>query len=88
MRSMSIALAFALLCGPSLAKDEPEFDGACAYGLSEGVVFKTDCSVTWTNPKTHKTYCFSSEQSKEAFLDDLEANLRKAQEKSGELHKN
>jgi hypothetical protein len=90
MRTFIIALAFGLLSAPALAvnKDDAEFAGHCAWGLSEyGAVVPTDCSVSWIDPKTKKTYCFSSENSKKSFLIDPETNVHKAEEKASELHK-
>jgi YHS domain-containing protein len=54
-----------------------EFDGACAMGLASGEVKKTDCSVNWTD-SDGKTYCFGSDASKQAFLQDPAGNLQKA----------
>ena len=56
-----------------------EFDNSCAMGLAEGQTVKTDCSVNWTAPDG-KVYCFSSEKSKETFLKNAEANIKKAQD--------
>jgi YHS domain-containing protein len=88
MRSSLVALTLALLCCPALAKEEVELAGACAYGLAEfGMVVETDCSVKWTNPETGKTYCFSSQKSKAEFLKNPAENLRRLEEKAGELNK-
>ena len=51
-----------------------EFDESCAMGLADGQMVKTDCSVSWT-ADDGKVYCFSSENSKSAFLKDPKANL-------------
>ena len=48
-------------------------------GMSEGQTNKTDCSINWTAPDG-KVYCFSREASKEAFLKNAEANIKKAQD--------
>ena len=56
-----------------------EFDNSCAMGLAEGQTVKTDCSVNWTAPDG-KVYCFSSDKSKETFLKNAEANIKKAQD--------
>ena len=90
MRTLLIALAVGLLSAPAFAakKDDAQFAGSCAWGLAEfGAVVPTDCSVNWTDPKTKKTYCFSSQSSKKSFLEDAETNVRKAEEKASELHK-
>ena len=54
-----------------------EFDESCAMGMADGQVVKTDCSVSWT-AEDGKVYCFSSENSKSAFLKDPKANLARA----------
>ncbi|HKA65871.1 MAG TPA: hypothetical protein VKD00_09185, partial [Methyloceanibacter sp.] len=56
-----------------------EFDNSCAMGLAEGHTIKTDCSVNWAAPDG-KVYCFSSDKSKETFLKNAEANIKKAQD--------
>jgi YHS domain-containing protein len=56
-----------------------EFDNSCTMGLASGQVVKTDCSVNWTSPDG-KTYCFSSNESKEAFLKNPQENIQKARE--------
>lgn len=60
----------------SLSAAAAEMGGNCTTGLSMGHMMQTDCSV-----KTEyqgKTYCFSSEQSKQTFMADPEAVLGKA----------
>ncbi len=87
MCTMILALAAAVLAGPAIAEHSKEFDGACAYGLAKyGAVVETDCSITWTNPDTNKTYCFSSQNSKWSFLDDTRGNLQRAEKKATEMH--
>jgi YHS domain-containing protein len=61
------------------AADKGEFDEYCAMGLADGQTVKTDCSVTWT-ADDGKTYCFSSEKSKDAFLKDPAGNIKKARD--------
>jgi YHS domain-containing protein len=56
-----------------------EFDNSCAMGLAEGQTVKTDCSVNWT-ADDGKVYCFSSENSKAAFLKNSAENIQKAKE--------
>ena len=56
-----------------------EFGDHCANGLAGyDMLVETDCSVNWKDPKTGKTYCFSSKESKSEFLKDPEANVSKA----------
>jgi YHS domain-containing protein len=64
---------------PSGTTTNGEFDDSCAMGLAEGQTVKTDCSINWTAPNG-KTYCFSSETSKETFLKNADDNLKKAQD--------
>ncbi|ODR98092.1 hypothetical protein AUC68_11405 [Methyloceanibacter methanicus] len=56
---------------------EAEFDESCAMGLADGQMVKTDCSVSWTD-EDGKVYCFSSENSKAAFLKDPKGNIARA----------
>lgn len=56
---------------------DAEFDESCAMGLADGQMVKTDCSVSWTD-EDGKVYCFSSENSKSAFLKDPKGNIAKA----------
>ena len=56
---------------------DAEFDESCAMGLADGQMVKTDCSVSWTDDDG-RVYCFSSENSKAAFLKDPKANIAKA----------
>jgi hypothetical protein len=62
---------------PTPAKGE--FDASCAMGLAEGQTVKTDCSVNWAGPDG-KVYCFSTEDSKAAFLKNAPENIQKARE--------
>lgn len=71
--------AIALLCIAATPAHAEEFDGACAMGLASGQMVKTDCSVNWTGTDG-KTYCFGSEASKEAFLQDPAGNLKQARD--------
>jgi len=56
-----------------------EFDDSCAMGLASGQMEKTDCSVNWTDTDG-KIYCFGSENSKQAFLQDPAGNVQKARD--------
>jgi len=62
---------------PAPAKGE--FNNFCTEGLASGQLAKTDCSVNWTD-SDGRIYCFSSEDSKAAFLKDPAGNLQKARE--------
>lgn len=54
-----------------------EFANSCAMGLARGEQIDTDCSINW-KADDGKTYCFGSEQSRAAFLEDPAENIRKA----------
>ena len=90
MRTIIVALLLGLTCAPVLAADkaDAEFAGSCAWGLAEyGIVVPTDCSLSWTDPKTNKLYCFSSQKSKQSFLQNAETNLRKAAAQADKVQK-
>lgn len=66
-----------------------QYKDHCAAGLAiYDMLVETDCSVNWTDQRTGKVYCFSSENSKEAFLEDVDANIAKADKKFFELDAN
>src|SRR6476661_5664833 len=56
-----------------------ELDNSCTFGLTKGLVVNTECSLNWTAPDVKKN-CFSSESSKEAFLQSTTENIQKAKE--------
>ena len=62
---LSSALAYA--ADAPVSPDKAEFGGQCAEGLAEGKHVMTDCSVNWKD-KDGKTYCFSNDAAKTAFL--------------------
>jgi YHS domain-containing protein len=65
-----------------------EFEGTCAWALADrGVEKKTNCSVSWTDPGTGKTYCFSNEQTKMLFLQEPEENISRANDAFAKLRK-
>ena len=57
---------------------EPEYDGHCAWGMSEGTAISTDCAVVWLSPEG-KIYCFFNQAAKEKFLQAPQENLKRAQ---------
>ena len=70
---------FALLFASMAFAGEPakgELGSNCTTGLSEGVVFKTNCAVN--EVYKGKTYCFSSQGAKEEFLKNPEETVNKA----------
>lgn len=92
MKTISLAVASLLLSvAPAFAADTQgssthEFDGMCATGLVMGKEVKTDCKINWTDSKTHKTYCFSSEEMKKTFAADTSAHIKKAEENYSKAH--
>ena len=74
---MICAAVLTAICVPASAA-EPEFDGNCAMSVSLGNKLPTTCSVVWISPQD-KLYCFSSENAKQAFMEDPAGNERKAQ---------
>ena len=88
MRSCVVvtALMMSLISATALAG---EYKDHCAAGLAiYGVLVETDCSINWTDQRTGKVYCFSSENSKEEFLENAKANIPKADAKFIELDTN
>jgi len=67
-------LAMSSLAGEG---QQAEFDGYCAYSLSQGGEMKTACDVVWISPED-KLYCFMNEAAKATFIKDASRNLRKA----------
>lgn len=72
----AIAMVFALL--PIAHAADPEYDGECTLGLSEGRHYATDCSILWLGPND-KVYCFATQGAKETFLKAPKENLSRAQ---------
>lgn len=60
---------------PSAAK----YGGLCAYSLSQGEKVATDCSIYFQSPNEAQPFCFSSEQAKSDFAEDLEKNTLQAE---------
>lgn len=75
----AVAGAFLLASGSAAlaAGDLGEFGNNCAYGLTQGVKKFTDCSVQ--EMIGDKRYCFSKQSAKEAFMEDPEGNVAKAE---------
>lgn len=61
------------------AAEGVEFGGRCVMGLAEGMTYDTNCNFTWTDPDGKK-YCFSTEDAKNLFLEDVDGNLAKARD--------
>lgn len=54
-----------------------EFGNNCAYGLTQGTKKYTDCSIH--EKVGDKLYCFGTQAGKEAFMEDPEGNVKKAE---------
>lgn len=68
-----VGMALLVAAGAAVAA---EMGDNCAVGLSVGQMMKTDCSIK--SVYQGKTYCFSSEKSKAAFMADPDTVIRKA----------
>ena len=78
--SFPLSFAFALsvaFAADTVSPDKAEFGGQCAEGLAEGKHVMTDCSVHWKD-KDGKTYCFSNDAAKAAFLKNPAESLDRA----------
>ncbi|MEO8165404.1 MAG: hypothetical protein ABI619_08405 [Betaproteobacteria bacterium] len=78
MRFASLMFAALLALGSSAYAQDPEFEGQCAFGMSEGQVIATNCSVLWLAPDA-KVYCFYNEEARQKFLKAPQENLQRAQ---------
>ena len=75
-----LALAtFACTQAKSADQSHAEFGGMCVVGLAAGKRVQTDCSANLL--RDGKTYCFSGDDAKAAFLKDPEALLAKAKQR-------
>jgi hypothetical protein len=61
------------------------FDDHDPIGLAAGKMIPADCSINWTDPDTHKLYCFSSATSLVYFLYAPKANTARAEKGWREL---
>lgn len=76
--SIVAALVFGVaFAADAVSPDKAEFGGQCAEGLAEGKHVMTDCSVNWKD-KDGKTYCFSNDAAKAAFLKSPTESLDRA----------
>ena len=55
------------------------FDDHDPIGLVAGKLIPADCSFNWTDPDTHKLYCFTSATSLVYFLDSPQAYIAQAE---------
>ena len=78
MKIFSLLFAALLALFSNAYAADPEFNGQCALGLSEGQKIATNCSVIWVAPDD-KLYCFFNEQAKQKFMKAPKDNLQRAQ---------
>lgn len=78
MKFFSLLFAALLCLFTNAHAADPEFDGQCALGMSEGKKVATNCSVLWVGPDD-KLYCFFNQAAKEKFLKSPKENLMRAQ---------
>ncbi len=81
MRTISYFITAGLLAF-SVSALAGEFKDECAWGLANDKHVKTDCKLNMVGTDG-KTYCFSNEKAKEAFMKDPTANIKKAKEVFG-----
>jgi hypothetical protein len=55
------------------------FDNDDPIGLVAGKLLPADCSINWTDPDTHKLYCFTSATSLVYFLNSPQTYLTEAE---------
>ena len=78
MKIFSLLFAALLALFSNAYAADPEFNGQCALGMSEGQKFATNCSVIWVAPDD-KLYCFFNEEAKQKFMKAPKDNLQRAQ---------
>jgi hypothetical protein len=64
-----------------------EFDSNDPIGIMAGARIWADCSINWTDPDSHRLYCFSSATSLVFFLEAPQDYLRRAQKQWRELER-
>ena len=57
-----------------------EFGNHDPVGLAAGVAIKTDCSINWIDPDSHRRYCFNSATSLVYFERWPKRNIARARE--------
>ncbi len=64
---------------PHPLKGRGVFEDHDPIGVAAGKLIPTDCSVNWTDPDTHKIYCFGSQASLVYFLAAPKTNAARAE---------
>ena len=64
-----------------------EFDSNDPIGVMAGERIWADCSINWTDPDSHRLYCFSSATSLVYFLEAPQDYLRRALKQWRELER-
>jgi len=75
MKLLKLALFSIILLFSSIAF-AGEFDDSCTASLAEGRLYRTQCLIT--SIYENKTYCFSTEEGKDNFLEDPKGMIAKA----------
>ena len=73
----SLALALVLGLATTAYAATGQFNNMCSWGLANQKDVQTDCSVNATIKGN--TYCFSSQEAKDNFMKNPDANLAKAE---------
>jgi hypothetical protein len=71
---------------PPAAAAQGEFQDNDPVGLASGAEIKADCSLSWTDPKDHRMYCFLSGTSLETFLDAPQTYIAQARRAWSKRH--
>lgn len=81
MRTLTTLITGALLLGATAVMANEggrgEFGEQCAYGLSQGMKVKTDCSINFVGDRGTKL-CFSSQKNAIKFMSNFDENMAKA----------
>lgn len=89
MKKVFVALCASLLIAGTAFAAAPattgEFGGHDAMGLAMGKQIQTDCKINWTDPKTSKEYCFSTEAMKKDWAKNTAMNTEKATKEYAKL---
>ena len=64
-----------------------EFDSNDPIGVMAGARIWADCSINWTDPDSHRLYCFSSATSLVFFLEAPQDYLRRARKQWPQLNR-
>ncbi len=83
----TLAIASIATADTNTAATAGEYGGNCAMGVTMGKMVHTDCSISWKDPTSSKTYCFSSEEMKTKWAENTTSNIEKANTEYTKLNK-